>query len=76
MEKVLTEVIKFLVSNPEEVRIDVEREYKLVRFLVDVPKSERAKIIGNEGRVIRGLKSVIGAMGGKEGTDVELLIVE
>lgn len=76
MENVLQSVLEALVSDPEELRIERRDSYKHVQFRIHVPKRERAKIIGCEGRVIRGLKSVIGALGGKIKTDVELKIVE
>lgn len=76
MEDVLIRILEALVSDPEDLTVETEDHPERVEFRVIAPQRERAKIIGSGGRVIRGLKSVIGALGGKMGMDVEIRIIE
>ena len=73
---ILRDVVETLITDPEQAFVDLESFSDTLKFNLDVPEDERAKIIGSNGRVIKGLQNVIGAMGGKIGKDVKINIRE
>lgn len=73
---ILVDIVESLVEDPATAYVEMDSTADELKFGVDVPEDECAKIIGSNGRVIKGLQSVIGAMGGKIGKDVKIDIIE
>lgn len=73
---ILQDVVECLVEDPDDAHVDLDSRPEELVFGITVPEDERAKIIGSNGRVIKGLQNVIGAMGGKIGKDVQIDIRE
>jgi predicted RNA-binding protein YlqC (UPF0109 family) len=76
VQSILRDVVESLVEDPSDSYVEMDALSDSLRFTVDVPEEERAKIIGSNGRVIKGLHSVIGALGGKMGKDIDIEIRE
>lgn len=77
MYKELVEyIVKSLVENKEQVEITEEQvEDKLVLRL-KVASEDMGRIIGKEGRIIRGIREIIRAYSAKQKDKVSIEIVE
>lgn len=76
VQAILQDIVECLVEDRATAHVDLTSSPDELVFGIDVPEDERAKIIGSNGRVIKGLQNVIGAMGGKIGKDVQIDIRE
>ena len=65
MIPLLEELIKSLVSIPEEVEIRVNENGSTLFCEIDVLDEDRGKIIGSGGTIIRSIKKIWSALGGK-----------
>ncbi len=58
-EKLLSELIKPLVSNPDEVEIlIVEQTEKTIKVKVNVHKDDLGRIIGRRGRIANAIRTI------------------
>ena len=74
-ERLLTELARRLVDDPDAVRVDeVERDGAVVLQL-HVAKDDVGKVIGRQGRVVRGLRALVKAAATRKGVRVDLDVV-
>jgi len=59
LENYVTETIKQIVDNPDEVGIDIVISTKSVIVQIKVDKSDCGKVIGKKGRIIEALKTIV-----------------
>ena len=53
MKEALMYIIGSLVENPQAVKVGVAEDGDIVRFKLELASSDRGKVIGKEGRVVR-----------------------
>ena len=76
MESMLEYVAKGLVDKPDEVRVvRSEREGALV-FELHVAPDDVGKVIGRQGRIVRALRTLVRAAGGRMNQRALLEVVE
>ena len=74
--KELVEVIaKALVEHPDEVVVTQKEEGKHVTLELHVAASDMGKVIGNQGRIAKAIRSVVKAASTKENQKVDVEIV-
>jgi uncharacterized protein len=76
MESMLEYIAKGLVDKPDEVRIvRAERDGALV-FELHVAPDDVGKVIGRQGRIVRALRTLVRAAGGRVNQRALLEVVE
>lgn len=77
MYKELVEyIVKALVEKKDEVNITEEQVGDRLVLKVKVATEDMGRIIGKEGRIIRGIREIIRAYSAKEKAKVSIDIVE
>lgn len=61
MKELLMYLVKSLVEKPDEVLLDSSEENDTVRFKLKVSDSDKGKIIGKNGKVIKAIRTVVSA---------------
>ncbi|MCH6162862.1 RNA-binding protein [Streptomyces marispadix] len=75
LEEALEHLVKGIVDNPDEVRVE-SRTLRRGRVLeVRVHPDDLGKVIGRSGRTARALRTVVSALGGR-GVRVDLVDVD
>ena len=65
--KELVEVIaKALVDHPEEVSVNEKNEGRTIVLELHVAEGDMGKVIGKQGRIAKGIRSVVKAAAAKE----------
>ena len=59
MKDVLMYIIGSLVENPQAVKVGVSEDGEILRFKLNLASSDRGKIIGKEGRVVKAIRTVL-----------------
>jgi len=75
MRELIEYVAKCLVDKPESVKVSESVEDGEIVFRLEVDPEERGKIIGKQGRIARGLRSLLRIAALKRGTKARLEIV-
>ncbi len=76
LKEVVETVAKSLVDNPNGVNVvEIEGE-KTVVIELRVDKADVGKVIGKQGRMARALRTILSAMGRRNGKRVVLEILE
>ncbi len=76
MKDFLTQLVKALVDNPEEVQVnEIEATHTTVLEL-KVAKNDIGKVIGKQGRTANAIRTLLNAASGKAGRKYRLEIVE
>ncbi|MGL6278081.1 MAG: KH domain-containing protein [Gaiella sp.] len=66
MEELLVWVARGLVDEPDAVRVERVDDGDLVLLRLHVADGDVGKVIGRQGRVVRALRTVVNAAGGRE----------
>ncbi|MDI6779952.1 MAG: KH domain-containing protein [Bacteroidota bacterium] len=69
-------IAKNLVDKPEEVSITEELKDNKVVFKLKVDESDIGKVIGKKGKTAQALRTLLSAVGAKEGKRAILEIVD
>ena len=72
MKDLLMYITASLVENPQAVRIGVSEDGNVTRFKLTLDSSDRGKLIGKEGRVIKSIRSILQAAARKQNRRVYL----
>jgi uncharacterized protein len=73
----VTEVVKYLVDSPDEVRVEEFKEgSRNVVLELEVAQKDVGKVIGKQGRTIRSLRNLLDAAASKLNTRASLEIIE
>ena len=59
MEELLEFIVKSLVSQPDKVRIEVEKKERETAYTVFVDEEDFGKIIGRSGKVATAIRTVV-----------------
>lgn len=76
MKDLLIQIAKALVDNPEKVEVNEVTGEKTTIFELKVIESDRGKIIGKQGRIIRAIRTIVGASAAKANRRISVEIVE
>ncbi len=72
MKDVLMFIIGSLVEKPQEVKVRVNEDGDIVRFKLEVASSDRGKVIGKEGRVVKAIRTVLQTAAARQNKKVYL----
>lgn len=61
MREVLEIIVKALVDNPDQVRVNETEEDGFVTFGLEVAPSDMGKVIGKHGRIVKAIRTVMKA---------------
>ncbi|MEK7339727.1 MAG: KH domain-containing protein [Candidatus Rhabdochlamydia sp.] len=65
MKEFIAYIIKNIVDSPEEVNVQVIDNQKETTVEVRVSAHDVAKVVGRQGRTIRSLRIIVGAIGAR-----------
>ena len=76
MEDLLNTLIEPLVSDIKKITIKRQEAENGIKFIVNVPKEDIAKVIGKEGKMVKSIKNLLKIRAVKENKFVTLEIEE
>lgn len=76
MEDLLNTLIEPLVSDIKKITIKRQEQEGGIKFTVNVPKEDIAKVIGKEGKMVKAIKNLLKIRAVKENKFVILEIEE
>lgn len=59
MQEILEYIVKNLVSNPDAVTIDLEKQGKTKVFLVKVDEKDIGSVIGKGGNIANAIRTIV-----------------
>ena len=68
-------VAKALVDKPAAVKVDEVQDGKTTVYELEVDEEDIGKVIGRQGRVVRGLRALVKAAATRKGIRVDLDVV-
>ena len=68
-------VAKALVDNPDAVKVDEVQDGNTTVYELEVDEEDIGKVIGRQGRGVRGLRALVKAAATRKGTRVDLDVV-
>src|ERR1700694_788678 len=68
-------VARALVDKPDAVKVDEVPDGNTTVYELEVDEEDIGKVIGREGRVVRGLRALVKAAATRKGTRVDLDVV-
>ncbi|MFA6584178.1 MAG: KH domain-containing protein [Elusimicrobiaceae bacterium] len=72
MKELAEYLLKALVEKPEAVAVSASEENGVMRLKASVADSDKGKVIGKDGKVIKAVRAVIAAGAAKTGKKVFL----
>lgn len=76
MREMVEYIVKQIVDNPEEVKVQEIKGKKVILIEISVAKEDMGKVIGKGGRVVDALRILVGAAAAKLKKRVMLEILE
>ncbi len=74
MKELAQFIVKKLVDKPESVSVDEIQDGDVAVLKLVVDESDKGKVIGKQGKVIKAIRSVVGAAAAKIGRRVDVEI--
>jgi len=74
MKELALFVVKRLVDKPEAVTVDESMDGNVSVLKLNVDESDKGKVIGKQGKVIKAIRAVVGAAAAKAGVQVAVEI--
>ena len=68
-------VARALVDNPDKVKVDEVQDGNTTVYELEVDEEDIGKVIGRQGRVVRGLRALVKAAATRKGIRVDLDVV-
>lgn len=72
MKDVLMYIVGSIVENPQAVKVGVSEDGNVTRFKLTLDGSDRGKLIGKEGRVIKAIRTILQGIAIKQNKRVYL----
>jgi len=76
MKELVEFIVKSLVDNPDEVRVNVFEDRSETTLELSVAADDMGRVIGKNGRVINSIRSLVQVSAAKEGKRVNLEVLE
>ena len=76
MKDLITEIVKALVDQPDQVSVTVTESGQTVMLEIRVADSDLGKVIGKKGRNADAIRTILGAAAGKTRKRYILEIIE
>ena len=76
MKDTLLYIITAIVDNPDAVAIEEREEDGIINFIITVAKEDMGKVIGKEGKVIRGIRNIMKIKAMKENIRINISLSE
>jgi len=76
LHRELIHVVRLMVEEPAEVRVEERQDGSYTRFNVCLPSRDLGKVIGRQGRTARALRALLAARGEQNGQRYGLEIRE
>lgn len=67
--------VRALVEDQQAVVIEEERNGSRLRYTITVAEGDRGRVIGKNGRIVNALRTVAEAVGSKNRTRVQVIVV-
>jgi len=74
MKELALFVVKRLVDKPEAVSVEESQDGDVAVLRLVVDESDKGKVIGKQGKVIKAIRAVVGAAAAKAGRQVAVEI--
>ena len=72
----LGQVVELMVDEPEAVRVEEVPQGSSSVLELAVSEQDLGKVIGRQGRTARALRTVLASRGAKDGSDIELKVLD
>jgi len=66
MEELVKYIVKNLVDNEEEVKVETSREGDSIDIIVTVASEDVGKVIGKNGRIAQSIRAIVKSVSAKE----------
>lgn len=76
MREMVEYIVKQIVDNPEEVKVQEMKGEKVILLEISVAKEDMGKVIGKGGRIATALRTLVGAAAAKLKKRVMVEIME
>lgn len=76
MKELVEFIVKSLVDNPDEVRVNAFEDRSETTLELSVAADDMGRVIGKHGRVINSIRSLVQVSAAKEGKRVNLEVLE
>ena len=76
MEEMLKTIVKYLVDNPDRIEVTKREEGKSTTLELRVAGEEMGKIIGRQGKMAKAIRTLMKAYATKEGTKINVDIMD
>jgi hypothetical protein len=76
MREMVEYIVKQIVDNPEEVKVQEIKAEKVILLEISVAKEDMGKVIGKGGRVANAIRTLVGAAAAKLKKRVMVEILE
>ncbi|HVL80143.1 MAG TPA: KH domain-containing protein [Actinomycetota bacterium] len=76
MKDILEFVARYLVDNPDEVKVESLEGQRAIILQLSVAPEDMGKIIGRNGRVAKALRTLVGAAAVRDGRSAIVEIVQ
>lgn len=74
MKRLIETVVRRLCDRPEDARVVESFDGRTAVYEIDVPETDRGRLIGREGRTVRALRAFVSAAAAARGTKVLIRI--
>ena len=74
MKELVEFIVHSIVSQPEEVEVQLEETSKKVQLWLKVAPNDVGKVIGRRGRIVNSIRSLVKVLGTHNSVRVELSI--
>lgn len=73
---VLDYVVRSVVSQPDDVTVDVEEDRSPIRLDVRVADGDMGRVVGKRGRTAQAIRTVVRAAAHRDGAEVDIEFVD
>ena len=74
MKRLIETVVRRLSDHPEETRVSENFEGRTAVYDIEVPGTDRGRLIGREGRTVRALRAFVSAAAAARGKRVVIRV--
>lgn len=75
MKELLEFIANSMVTNPDEVQVEIVEKGNLTVFKLHVAEEDMGKVIGKQGRIAKAIRTVMKSAGSRENKKVVVDIV-